>query len=117
RRDARDVGGWLDVERPHQLAHRHGREEVVTVETATRAAVDLARLDRDDAPTGGVHAIDLPPEVHLAAALAHLARDLLPELPRTELRIEEALDQAGLGLLLLDRLIREQERAHRVPER
>jgi len=51
---------------------------------------------------GEVHAVDLDAEVNLPAVLAHKIGNMLPELARAELRIEEFLNERGLCFLLGD---------------
>jgi hypothetical protein len=56
----------------------------------------------NDATAFGDDAVHLPSHVDLAAHGEHLFSDVLPELAGAELRVQEALDQRGVGALLRD---------------
>ena len=64
------------------------------------AADFIAHIDAADLLTGALQATDPLPQMHRAARRRHEVGHPLPHLARPELRIQEALHQAGLGAFL-----------------
>ena len=77
-----------------EVLHRHRRYRVVAAHRLDRVRVADAHVDGDDPAAREPDALDAAVRRDRAAALAHLPGDFLPQLSGTELRIEEALDQA-----------------------
>ncbi len=87
-------------ERSHQLLDRHRGEAVVGLEEVRLAGCGVDGLHGEDAASGHVDAADLQIREHPPSHVLDFPGDLLPHLPGAVLRIQELLDERGLGTLL-----------------
>ncbi len=102
------VGGYrraATLQSPRQLLHGHRRQKHLALE-APLLPLRIGSLHGHHAPSRAIlaraqfHTVDRPSHVDLATACGHLLRNMLPQLPRPELRIQKSLDQRRIRLLL-----------------
>ena len=92
--------GHIAIEAAHQVFDRHGREQVLAPEVAT---LSIRGYPADTAHAIPLHQklVDVEAGDDFSTLRSDFAGDDFPQLPRTQLGIQELFDQRGFRALLL----------------